>query len=358
MSKALFSLGLVGVLASQVAPAREWTNRVGQQIEADFVDLVEGRVLLKQVNGPEVVWSQDELSDGDRAWLRGELALRDGDLRAYLAKKPPVVEYGPGRELCKLQSTEVKESSGLCCSRQRAGVFWTHNDSGDDARLYAFDMKGRDLGSCLLDGVTAFDFEDIASVTLDSKSLLLVGDIGNNSLAAPVQMIYVVEEPAFDGDGRVKQPTVPVLQTIHFAFEDDNRNCEALGVDPTSRTIIVISKERKRECYVYGFAWPAKDATKASIARKLATLKLPTVTALDISPDGRRAMVGTYGHAYEFARTADDDWRAAFARGPNEVILPVRRQGEGLCYGADGKTLYLTSEKHPTPLFEVPVKSP
>ena len=356
MSKAACYFAIICALAAPLAPAREWTNRAGQQIEADFVDLVEGRVLLKQVNGPEVVWSQDDLSDDDRAWLRAELVLRDGDLRAYLAKKPSAIVYGPGRELCKIESAAVRESSGLCCSRRQTGVFWTHNDSGDDARLYAFDTKGRDLGSCLLDGVTAFDFEDIASVTLDGKSLLLVGDIGNNSLAAPVQMIHVVEEP---GAGR-RRPREAAdrarAANDSLRFDDDNRNCEALGVDPASRTILVISKERTRECYVYAFVWPAKDAKRASIARKIATLKLPTVTALDISPDGRRAMVGTYGHAYEFARTADEEWRTAFSRRPNEVILPERRQGEGLCYGPDGKTLYLTSEKEPAPLWEVPVK--
>jgi hypothetical protein len=38
--------------------------------------------------------------------------------------------------------------------------------------------------------------------------------------------------------------------------------------------------------------------------------------------------------------------------------MPQRRQGETVCYGPDGKTLYLTSEFAPTPLFEVPVAQP
>jgi hypothetical protein len=36
--------------------------------------------------------------------------------------------------------------------------------------------------------------------------------------------------------------------------------------------------------------------------------------------------------------------------------MPRRRQGESICYGPDGKTLYLTSEQLPTPLWEVPVE--
>ncbi len=36
--------------------------------------------------------------------------------------------------------------------------------------------------------------------------------------------------------------------------------------------------------------------------------------------------------------------------------MPQRNQGESVCYGADGRTLYLTSEFAPTPLLEVPAE--
>jgi hypothetical protein len=35
--------------------------------------------------------------------------------------------------------------------------------------------------------------------------------------------------------------------------------------------------------------------------------------------------------------------------------LPPRVQGESICYGFDGRTLYVSSEKRPTPLIEIPV---
>ncbi len=34
--------------------------------------------------------------------------------------------------------------------------------------------------------------------------------------------------------------------------------------------------------------------------------------------------------------------------------MPKRDKGEGVCYGADGMTLYLTSEGPGPPLWEVP----
>jgi hypothetical protein len=37
--------------------------------------------------------------------------------------------------------------------------------------------------------------------------------------------------------------------------------------------------------------------------------------------------------------------------------MPLRRQGESICYGPDGRSLYLTSEKLPTPLIEIPARA-
>jgi len=151
---------------------------------------------------------------------------------------------------------------------------------------------------------------------------------------------------------------IPIVQTIHFSYQDDHRNCEALAVDPTGNTILFVTKERATRCYVYTMPWPKNDPEKVSVAKKIATLEIPSATAMDVSPDGRRAVVLTYGHAYEFTRGPDEDWAAAFSRRPRMLAMPRREQGESICYGVDGKTLYLTSEGRPTPLWQVPVKEP
>src|SRR5262245_20994043 len=46
--------------------------------------------------------------------------------------------YGSPVHLANLENQSVKESSGIAASRLNAGVFWTHNDSGDDPFIYAF----------------------------------------------------------------------------------------------------------------------------------------------------------------------------------------------------------------------------
>jgi hypothetical protein len=198
----------------------------------------------------------------------------------------------------------------------------------------------------------------MASCTLDGKPCLLIGDVGNNGRAAPVQMLYLVEEPVVDPSRPAKNQVIKIRQTIYFSYEDDHRDCEAFAVDPVDRTILLATKERDVRCYVYALQWPEKASNRAIVARKIATLRIPPVTALDVSPDGRRAVVLTYGNAFEYYRADGDDWAKAFSRRGRIVAMPRREQGESACYGSDGKTLYLTSEKIPAPLWEVPVQTP
>jgi len=214
---------------------------------------------------------------------------------------------------------------------------------------------GRDLGHCSLAETFAYDWEDIVSFEDGGKKFLLVCDVGNNGRAAAVQMMHLVEEPKFDPKRGLKGEKLTVVRTIFYSYEDDYRDCEAVAVDPTDKTILFVTKERGVGCRAYALPWPDDVPNKAFPAKLVGTLQIPTATGMDISPDGRRAVVSSYGNAYEYTRGKNEDWEKALLRPPREVVLPRREQGESICYGIDGKTLYLTSEKRPAPLWEVPV---
>jgi hypothetical protein len=324
-------------------------------VEADFVTFQDDKVWLHGADGRVFGVAMSSLSQADQEFVRQQVQRKKEQQATTTARVPGRIAYGPGRRLATLASQAVDESSGLACSRRVPGMFWTHNDSGDDARIYLFDLRGRDLGSCRLGDVFAFDFEDMLSFDSGGKSYLLVCDVGNNGRAAAVHVMYLIEEPNIDPERGVGQATLPVVQEVNFYYEDDHRNCEAVGIDPTDKTILLATKEREGDCYVYAMPMPEPDPKMAFVARRIATLKLPPVTAMDVAPDGRRAVLLTYSHAYEFVRGHDEDWAAALSHQPREIIIPERIQGESICYGHDGKTLYLTSEKQPTPLLEIPV---
>ena len=82
-------------------------------------------------------------------------------------------------------------------------------------------------------------------------------------------------------------------------------------------------------------------------------------TALDLSPDGRQAVVLTYKHAYLFNRERHNSWAAALSGQPQTIPLPLPqdrsdfRQREAICFVAGGRALLITSEGHGAEIFRL-----
>jgi len=270
------------------------------------------------------------------------------------ASQPAGIRYGEPRKLADLANRAVRESSGLAASRRHEGVLWTHNDSGDRPRLFAFDLKGRHLATVEIAGARAADWEDMASyVDPDGKPWLVIGDVGDNGRSRGAVTLYVVPEPDVGTPREPLEAKAQAAETIRFTYDDGRHDCEAIAVDPASGAVYLVSKEIMG-CKVYELARPAKGSDAPARARSVATVAVPIVTAMDISPDGLRAILATYGSAYEFTRRPGQGWAEAFACRPRTLKLPPRRQGEAICFGRDGATLYLTSEGASSPLWELP----
>jgi len=282
--------------------------------------------------------------------------------RAASAQPKPVpverITYLPGRELAKLVNKDIDESSGLAVSRANKGVFWTHNDSGGRPRIFAINCAGSDLATVKLTGASARDWEDICSFTVNRRHFLMLGDFGDNGGTRLDCRLYVVPEPRLNTSRRGAKFKVRPAMTIPFGYEDGSRNCESVGVDPTARTIYLVSKRLLGACKVYSMRLPTRSPRRPLVAKAIATLRIPIATAMDISPDGLRAVVLTYGHAYEYVRRRKETWATGFSRKPRTIRIPSRRQGESICYGPAGRSLYLTSEKLPAPLIQIPAKEP
>lgn len=283
-------------------------------------------------------------------------------------ESPPALEsriaYGDGISLAEIPSDPIKESSGLARGRNGGDVFWTHNDSGAGPILYAFNAAGDLRAEVTLTGVRNQDWEDMSSFSHDGSNYLMVGAVGDNDNKRENYSIHILLEPTISSEGAKAIASVPVLSTINFMYEDGPHNCESIAMDPAGRTIYLATKHTKESGItpaIYALDWPMLSTTDQVIARRTATLDIPSqATAMDIAQDGRRAVVLTYQDAYEFVRRRDETWAEAFRGSPREIVMPRRLQGESICYGVgnDDKTLYLTSECRTTtsqPLYMVPV---
>ncbi len=255
-------------------------------------------------------------------------------------------EYAKPVELARLENKKVNESSGLAESLLNPGLFWTHNDSGDKARLYCFDRQGKHAGTSKIKKAGAVDWEDMCSFMWQKKPWLLVADTGDNASRRKSCRLYLFNEP--------KDPKKDAedVHAIRLTYSTGAMDCEAIGVDVESRKLLLVEKKRWFTCRVFEADMPTTGVADL-VAKPIAKINVPLVTACDVSADGRRLIVLTLGQAFEFARGKDETWKEALAREPRTINMPPRKQGEAICYGINGTDLYLTSELTPTPFFLV-----
>lgn len=266
------------------------------------------------------------------------------------------LRHGPPQRTGTLANEAITESSGLAASRAHPGVLWTVNDSGNPPHLYATNAKGENIATCVVEDARNTDWEDLAAYRLGEVAYLLIADVGDNRAQHPGRTLYILSEPPLDANAREQELTAPALMTIPFRYAGGPTDCEAIAVDPRRREILLVTKTTSI-AKVYVLPLPTRSPDEPLQARPVAVLILPTVTAMDISPDGRKAIVATYGDAYEFVRRDQESWGEAFSLPPRRLALPPRRQGETICYDLDNQTLYLTSEKLPAPLWTIPARS-
>lgn len=263
-------------------------------------------------------------------------------------------QYASPEQLATLQSPFITESSGIAWGWAN-NAFWTHNDSGSGSYIFAFDNQGKSLARFRIHNAKSIDWEDFASFQLNNKNYLLIGDIGDNLKNKRSYNLYLVEEPIIPRKKQFRGGTINYTQTITFRYEDGPHNCESLAIDPTTQTIFLLTKEAGFYCTMYTLQLPKTPTLKTLTAKAICQVEVTAATAMDISPDGKRAVIQTYLDAFEFTRNKNQTWAQAFDNIPRQIKMPYRKQGESICFGPDGKTLYLTSENRPTPLWKIPI---
>ena len=111
-------------------------------------------------------------------------------LFSLLLASDPV--FGERQDFGEIEYNSIDEASGIVASFKNENVFWTHNDSGNQNRIYAFNNEGQHLGVYTLQNCSARDWEDIAigPGPDESQTYLYVGDIGDNSSQYEIKNIF------------------------------------------------------------------------------------------------------------------------------------------------------------------------
>ncbi|RKN41889.1 hypothetical protein D7294_14615 [Streptomyces hoynatensis] len=260
---------------------------------------------------------------------------------AALACLPAGAAADEEPEAFTMADPRIVESSGLAASLRHPGVYWTHNDSDDAARLFAVDgATGETVATVTLSGVQA---RDVEAVSLGPDGDLYVGDIGDNYDGAWSEVwIYRLPEPAELADATV----TPTVYTVQYA--DGPRDAEALMVHPVTGRVYLVSKKQDGGAKLY--AGPERlSESGVNTFEPVADIGL-WVTDGAFSPDGTRLLLRGYFTAQMY-RWEDGTPQELSRR----VIPPLQAQGESVTFTADGRTLMFGSEGEASAVEPVPL---
>lgn len=143
----------------------------------------------------------------------------------------------------------VLESSGLAESPAHPGRFYTHNDSGNQNTLYAYQLDGTVVGSWFVYGTSNTDWEDLAAAPCpDGSPCLYIADTGDNIFTRETVVVWLVNEP----DGL--EDHVGRLDKWEARYPDGvARNVEAMAVHPCSGAVYLLTKSEIGDFGVWTF---------------------------------------------------------------------------------------------------------
>jgi hypothetical protein len=275
--------------------------------------------------------------------------------------------YGPPTTITNLKNRGITESSGLASSRSNPGIYWTHNDSGDEPFVYAFDATGESRGVFRVTGAQARDWEDMAVGPGPGRGqfYLYLGDIGDNDKERSEIVVYRVPEPkvtAADKDSSRRWPqSIVAAEAIRLRYPDGKFDAETLLVHPTSGALYIVTKVMLKNATVYEAPAPLIPG-RAITMKRIGDIKVPSIiggalTGGSISPDGRRVALCDYLQGYEAVLPASiKNFNEIWKQTMTPFKLGQREQGEAITYRADGKALLATSEGKLPPLIQVELR--
>jgi hypothetical protein len=247
-------------------------------------------------------------------------------------------------DLGALEYSGIKEASGMAASRRNPDVFWTHNDSGDANRIYAFNGRGRHLGVYTIDGASARDWEDICAGPGPQAgvSYLYIGNIGDNAAGAQIKYIYRIPEPAVSASQAPVNVTLTGAATISYQYPDGPRDAETLMLDPQTRDLYVVSK-REAQVRVYRAPYP-QSLTSVNTLQYACTLGFDWAVGGDISPDGSEILIKKYSKMYYWRRLPGQTIAEALSEAPLSPPYVPEVKSEAVAWRADGGGYYSVSE--------------
>jgi len=251
-----------------------------------------------------------------------------------------------------MQNRELKETSGIAASGIFDDIYYIHNDSGDTSRFFAITPKGKLVSTFYFKAdknlpSMQLDCEDISvgKGPKPGKSYVYLGDIGDNYNGRPYVTVYRFEEKLSWTSDSINH-VIPAQ--LHLRYPDGSKDAEALLIDPIENLLYIVNK-RTDTIRVYTTPLNFKNNEDRVLTLRTKVYfsgfkPFKYITAGDISKDGTKILIKSYGKVYYWQRREKEHVWETLQRKPAELPYDMQRQGEAIGFTPDGEGYYTTSE--------------
>ncbi|MBR5677598.1 MAG: hypothetical protein IKX20_05630 [Paludibacteraceae bacterium] len=265
---------------------------------------------------------------------------------------PPLVYFGDTLEWNKEWTRKecgtldikanIKEVSGIACSRETPGYIWMESDDYESYIIATNERGAKRFMTVKFDKIIRWDWEDMSGGVYEGKNYLFIGAFGDNEETDGNYHIVWFEEPAID----LENPSITITpNSIKYVYPDGKKhNNEALMYDNREQMIYIITKVYYNVCQVFSLPFRLDYGDEVQTLTYECDLGVRSdlgessknqpykgfhlVTGADISPDGKYILIKNHNNI-----VASYSW----------ILLFERLDGESV-----GETL--RREKHPGPL--------
>jgi hypothetical protein len=254
----------------------------------------------------------------------------------------------------QLNFPEINECSGLIRSKTWPDVLWTHNDSGDDPRIFPLkkdgqiiqpDSKKKYKGIQIPDAVNV----DWESITQDYDGNLIIGDCGNNSNTRRDLCLYIIREPDPN-----ETYTTSVVHKYFYYYEDQdkfppqNKNFDCEAIFCYKNHIYLLTKHRS-DTFTKLYRLDSLEKNKFNKAKMIERFNIHgQVSDADISSDEKYLSILTYSNIWLFELSGAPD---RFFNGKISWLPIDAGQCEAVCF-YDNSLLIANEERD---LFQIKI---
>ncbi|WP_420320531.1 hypothetical protein [Flagellimonas sp.] len=254
--------------------------------------------------------------------------------------------YGDLKFEGKIPSS-LSEVSGMVSTSP--STVWIIEDNGNKDHIYSLNLKGQLIKEFKVKNAKNNDWEDLAK---DDQGNIYIGNFGNNHNDRKNLSIYKIPNPDLEPGNKIEAEKIAFYYPEQKKFPPKKSellfDCEAFFYN--NGFLYLITKNRTRpytgKALIYKI--PAVEGSyEAELVGGFLSCtnqKFCSVTAADISPDGKRVALLGSGYIWLFSNFSGED----FTKGTQRTIdVKHRTQQESICF-LNNNTLLIADEQSQT----------